>query len=57
MSSFSLAIEVYPDRVEFFVDGKPAGKPMTLTRDEVRGKIGLILQGGSMTLRELRVRS
>ena len=57
MNSFTLAIEVFPGRVEFFVDGKPAGKPMTLTAEEMRGKIGLVLQGGSMTLRELRVRS
>jgi Protein of unknown function (DUF1570) len=57
MKSFTLAIEVFPGRVEFFVDGKPAGKPMTLTVEEMRGKIGLVLQGGSLALRELRVRS
>jgi hypothetical protein len=57
MASFTLAIEVFPDHVEFFVDGKPVGKPKTFDPDELRGRIGVVLQGGRVTLRELRVRS
>ena len=55
--SFTLAIEVFPDHVEFFVNDKPAGKPKNFSPEELRGQIGVVLQGGTLTLREVRVRS
>jgi hypothetical protein len=57
MASFTLAVEVFPDHVECFVDGKPAGKPLFLDPDEIRGRIGFVIQAGTVTLREVRVRS
>jgi hypothetical protein len=56
LKSFTLAIEVWPDRVQFFVDGKPAGKLTSYEPEDLRGRIGLLLQGGSATVSDVRVR-
>jgi hypothetical protein len=56
MESFTMAIEVFPDHVEFFVEGKPVGKPKTFDPDELKGRIGFVLQGGSAKFEDVRVR-
>jgi hypothetical protein len=55
LGGFTLRIEVFPDRVEFLVDGKSAGKPKSYDPEDLAGRIGFVVQGGQAKLSEIRV--
>lgn len=54
---YEFAIEVDGEQVTFFLNGEQQGKPGTFKLDEVRGEVGIVLQGASAMVRGLRVRS
>ena len=56
LGSFVVTSEIHPEQAEFFVDGKSAGKPRAYKPDDLAGRIGFLVQGGTATISEVRVR-
>jgi tetratricopeptide (TPR) repeat protein len=55
MGSITVRIEVHPDRVEYFLGGRSAGKPKELDPEKLQGRVGFVVQGGQVTVRDARI--
>jgi hypothetical protein len=55
LKDFVLGLDVTGDGVEFFIDGKSAGK-LEYTADELAGSIGVFAQNGTAKFRDVRLR-
>ena len=55
MGSIQVRIEVFRDTAEFFLGGKSAGKPKKYDPEDLAGRIGFVVQGGTARIRDIRL--
>lgn len=55
LGAIAVRIEVSRDSVEFFLGGKAAGKPKKYDPEDLAGKIGFVVQGGTTAIRAVRI--